>query len=257
MPPSSYTEEHLVQIPTADYLESQLGWRSIEAYNQEDFGPGSLLGRSSDREVVLTRILREKLAQFNPGLPGDAYEDAIRQITATASSQSLIATNHEKYNQMRDGVQVAFKNEKGEGRQAWLRLFDFDEPANNDFLCVRELWVRGAVYRRRSDIVGFINGLPLLFIECKNIQHDLKAAYEKNFSDYKDTIPHLFHHNVIVMFLNGDDGKIGSITSQWGHFSDWKRLAEDEPGVVDMVTLLKGVCSKGNLMDLVENFHSL
>ena len=111
-------------------------------------------------------------------------------------------------------------------------MFDFAEPENNHFLCVRELWVRGDLYRRRADIVGFVNGLPLLFIECKNIHKDLKAAFEQNYSDYLDTIPHLFHHNAVVMFGNGDKAKIGSLTSKWEHFHEWKRLAEDESGVV-------------------------
>ena len=114
--------------------------------------------------------------------------------------------------------------------------------------------MRGDLYRRRADIVGFVNGLPLLFIECKNIHKNLKTAFEQNFSDYRDTIPHLFHHNAIVMFGNGEQAKIGSITSRWEHFNEWKRLAEEEPGVVDMETLLKGVCDKRNFLDLVENF---
>ncbi len=114
--------------------------------------------------------------------------------------------------------------------------------------------MQGDLYRRRADIVGFVNGLPLLFIECKNIHRDLKAAFEGNYSDYGDTIPHLFHHNAMVMFANGEKARIGSITSRWEHFHEWKRLAEEEPGVVDMETLLKGVCDKRNFMDLVENF---
>ncbi len=125
---SSYTEDTLVQQTTADYLEQQLGWESVYAYNNEDFGPNSLLGRTSDREVVLTRILREKLAELNPGLPDDAYDDAVRQITATVASQTLIATNREKYAMIRDGVQVTFRNDKGERVRQRLRLFDFDEP---------------------------------------------------------------------------------------------------------------------------------
>ena len=119
---------------------------------------------------------------------------------------------------------------------------------------MRELWVRGSLYRRRADIVGFVNGLPLLFVECKNIHRDLKTAFERNYSDYRDTVPHLFHHNALVMFGNGEKAKIGSITSRWEHFHEWKRLAEEEPGAVDMETLLKGVCDKRNFMDLVENF---
>jgi type I restriction enzyme R subunit len=79
-------------------------------------------------------------------------------------------------------------------------------------------------------------------------------AFEENFSDYKDTIPHIFHHNAVLMFGNGEEAKIGSITSKWEHFHEWKRLAEEEPGAVDMETLLKGVCDKRNFLDLVENF---
>ncbi|MEA2003424.1 MAG: type I restriction endonuclease subunit R, partial [archaeon] len=254
MTPSGYTEDTLVQQTTADYLQHQLGWESVYAYNNEDFGPDSLLGRTSDREVVLTRILREKLVELNPDLPGEAYDDAVRQITATAASQTITATNREKHDLIRDNVQVTFKNDKGKRVRQRLRVFDYDEPASNHFLCVRELWVRGDLYHKRADIVGFVNGIPLLFIECKNIHKNLKTAFEKNYSDYRDTIPHLFHHNAIVMFGNGEQAKIGSITSKWEHFHDWKRLSEQEPGVVDMETLLAGVCDKRNFMDLVENF---
>ena len=250
----SYTEDTLVQQTTADYLERQLGWESVYAHNNEDFGPDSLLGRSSDREVVLERPLRQKLAELNPGLPQAAYDDAVRQLTASVASQTLVAANREKYALMRDGVQVSFRDDEGERVRERLRVFDFDDPTTNRFLCVRELWVRGDLYRRRADLVGFVNGLPLLFVECKNIHRDLKVAFEDNYSDYRDTIPDLFHHNAIVMFGNGEKAKIGSITSRWEHFHEWKRLAEEEPGAVDMETLLKGVCDKRNFMDLVENF---
>ena len=249
-----FTEETLAQQPTTDYLEKRLGWESIYAHNKEDFGPGSLLGRASDREVVLTRILRENLTQLNPNLPDAAYDDAVRQITATVASQTLVAANREKYDLLRNGVQVGFRDDKGKRIRERLRVFDFEAPGNNHFLCVRELWIRGDLYRRRADIIGFVNGLPLLFIECKNIHRDLKTAFEQNYSDYRDTIPHLFHHNAIVMFGNGEKAKIGSITSKWDHFHEWKRLAEEDLGVVDMETMLKGVCDKRNFMDVVENF---
>ncbi len=254
MAPAGYTEDTLVQQTTAEYLERELGWQSVYAYNNEDFGPDSLLGRSSDREVVLTRPLRAKLVELNPGLPDEAYDDAVRQMVATTATQSLIATNREKYTLLRDGVQVTFRNDKGERVRQRLRVFDFSQPTNNDFLCVRELWVRGDLYRRRADIVGFVNGLPLLFMELKNVSKDIRAAYERNFKDYKDTVPHLFHHNALVVLANGVDAKLGSVTSRYEHFHEWKRLAEEQPGAVDMETLLKGVCEKTNFMDLVENF---
>ncbi len=161
-PFSGYTEDTLVQQTTAEYLEQELGWESVYAYNSETFGPEGTLGRASDREVVLTRYLRSKIEELNPDLPASAHEDVVRQITTISATQTLLATNREKYELIKDGVQVTFRNEKGERVRQRLRVFDFDKPENNHFLCVRELWVRGDLYRRRADIVGFVNGLPLL-----------------------------------------------------------------------------------------------
>ncbi|MDO9509075.1 MAG: type I restriction endonuclease subunit R, partial [Thermovirgaceae bacterium] len=254
MTPTPYTEDTLVQQTTAEYMEKQLGWESVYAYNNEDFGPDGLLGRASDREVVLTRYLRDSLEKFNPGLPQAAYDDAVRQIVTIAATQSLVATNSEKYVLIRDGVKVTFRNEKGERVRLPLRVVDFEEPSNNHFLCVRELWVRGDLYRRRADIVGFVNGLPLLFMELKNVSKDIRAAYEKNYKDYRDTVPHLFLHNAFIVLANGVDARLGSITSRFEHFHQWKRLAEDQPGAVEMETLLKGICDKRNFMDLFENY---
>ena len=90
---NDYTEDTLVQQTTAEYLEKELGWTSVYAYNNETFGPDSTLGRASDHEVVLVRPLREKLVELNKGLPAEAYDDAVRQITATMASQTLLATN--------------------------------------------------------------------------------------------------------------------------------------------------------------------
>lgn len=250
----SYTEDTLVQQTTAEYLEKELGWDSVYAYNNETFGPESTLGRVSDREVVLSRILREKLVELNPDLPDDAYDDALRQIVTTLATQTLLATNREKYELIKDGVQVTFRNKDGERKRQRLRVFDFEVPTNNHFLCVRELWIRGDLYRRRADIIGFVNGLPLLFMELKNLNKDIRAAYEQNFADYKDTVPHLFQHNAFVVLANGVDARIGSLSSRFEHFHEWKRLAEDELGAVDMETLLKGICDKHNFMDLLENF---
>ena len=254
MTPNPYTEDALVQRTTAEYLERELGWQSVYAHNAEDFGPDSLLGRSSDRDVVLGPTLREQLEHLNPDLPDEAYDDAVRQLTAAAASKTLVAANRANHDLIRDGVPVTFRDFKDSRVRKRLRVIDFDTPDNNRFLCVRELWIRGDVYRRRADIIGFVNGLPLLFIECKNIHKSLRAAYEKNYSDYRDTIPHIFHHNAIVMFGNGERARIGSVTSEWEHFHEWKRVEEDEPGSVAMETLLKGVCNRRTFLDLLENF---
>ncbi len=130
-------------------------------------------------------------------------------------------------------------------------------PTTIKHIPTHELWVKGLIhsyYRRRPDIIGFVNGLPLVFMELKNVHRNIHVAYDENFSDYKDTVPHLFHHNAIVILANGTDARIGSISSRFEHFQEWKRLDEGDVGVVDMETLLKGVCTKRTLIDLFENF---
>jgi len=96
-------EDTLVQQTTADYLKSKLGWDSVYAYNQEAFGPDSLLGRNSDREVVLTRYLRQALKELNSGLPETAYDEAVRQIVDYSQSQSMLSSNYDKYKLFKDG----------------------------------------------------------------------------------------------------------------------------------------------------------
>lgn len=249
-----YTEDSLVQQTTAEYLNQELGWDSVYAFDQETFGPTGLLGRTSDREIVLTRDLSAALRKLNPELPEEAYTEAVKKLTAYSESQTLLQTNRELYELLRDGVPVEYRDANGSLKKDRLRVIDLDEPGNNRFLCVRELWIRGNYHRRRADIIGFVNGLPLLFMELKNIHKDLRSAFEKNLKDYKDTVPQLFHHNAFIVLANGLKARIGSISSKYAHFHEWKRLHEDEPGVVDMETLLKGVCDRRNFLDLLENF---
>jgi len=251
---NDFTEDSLAQETLAAYLLDELGWDSVFAFNTETFGPEGTLGRSSDKEVVLARHLGEALIRLNPGFPDEAYADALRQITDAAGFLSAVQTNREKYDLIRDGVLATYKL-GGEIKKSRLRVFDYDNPDNNHFLCVRELWVSGPNgHRRRPDIIGFVNGLPLMFVELKRPDKSLRRAYNDNFRDYLDTIPQLFHFNAFVVLGNGIEAKIGSMSAKYEHFSDWKRLAEGEKGTVDMETLIKGVCTRGNFLDLFENF---
>lgn len=248
------TEETLVQEVTAEYLRNQLHWDESVFGMYEKFGKEGDLGRESDKDVVLTRYLGVKLVELNPGLPDIAYQEALRVVCEMPSSTNIVAVNKEKYLLHKNGVEVSFHNEKGERVKKRLRLFDYDNYGNNHFLLVREFWVQGDIYRRRADLVGFVNGIPLIFMEVKNVHKDIRAAYEQNLADYKDTVPHLFFHNAFIILGNGIDAKIGSVSSKFEHFNDWKRLNESELGVVAMETLLKGTCAKDHLMNIFENF---
>ena len=248
------TEETLVQEVTAEYLRNQLHWDESVFGMYEKFGKEGDLGRESDKDVVLTRYLGVKLVELNPGLPDIAYQEALRVVCEIPSSTNIVAVNKEKYLLHKNGVEVSFHNEKGERVKKRLRLFDYDNYGNNHFLLVREFWVQGDIYRRRADLVGFVNGIPLIFMEVKSVHKDIRAAYEQNLADYKDTVPHLFFHNAFIILGNGIDAKIGSVSSKFEHFNDWKRLNESELGVVAMETLLKGTCAKAHLMNIFENF---
>ncbi|MDE0449378.1 MAG: HsdR family type I site-specific deoxyribonuclease, partial [Spirochaetaceae bacterium] len=254
MSPVLYSEDTLVQRTTAKYLEEQLGWHSVYAFNAETFGPDGTLGRAGEVEVVLTRYLGAALDSLNPGLPGEAVDNAVRSIIEVSAAQSTLQTNQEKYDLLRNGAKVTYRDPRGGIETRTLRVFDFDDPENNHFLAVRELWIKGPLYRRRADLVGFVNGIPLLFVETKNIHRNIRRAYDENLADYQDTIPHVFHHNAFVVLGNGLEARIGSYSAPFEYFREWKRLDEDEPGIVDMETLLKGVCTKANFLDLFENY---
>lgn len=258
MAKKDYSEDRLIQLPTAELLEKQLGWQTVFAQDDEDFGANSLLGRGDDTEVVLKREVLAALERLNPGLPPDAYGQALAQVLRDDITKTLIALNEEKYKLLRDGVPVKFRDAAGRLVDKRLRLLDFDHPENNRFQAVRELWVRGRLWLRRPDVIGFVNGLPLVFIELKRFEVHIDSAYKKNYSDYLDTIPHLFHWNALVVISNGHDAQYGSLTSTREHFYRWKRLDEDdpEPGKDQplLPILLEGMLEKARLLDIVENF---
>jgi len=242
--------ESTVEVVALGWL-ADLGWSVAHGPDIAPDTPGT--ERKFYNRVVLERRLKDALARLNPKLPPEALDDAFRKLTRLEGTM-LAVRNRAFHRLVVDGVTVEYRDSAGKLRGAQVKVFEFEQPDRNDWLAVNQFRVTENGHTRRPDMVLFVNGLPLLFIECKNVHRDLRAAFEQNYSDYRDTVPQLFHHNAVVMFGNGHQAKIGSITSKWEHFHEWKRLAEDEPGVVDMETLLKGVCDKRNFLDLVENF---
>lgn len=253
------SEDRLVQATFAAHLERVLGWDSAYAWNQESFGPDGSLGRASEREVVLVRDLRAALARLNPGLPPAALESAVTQLTQHDHARSLLQHNQAFHKLLRDGVPVSYRDAAGQLRHAQAAVIDFRNPANNRFLAVRELKISGLRtpnYNRRADVVCFVNGLPLVFIELKAVYKNIRAGFDGNLRDYLDenVIAHAFHHNAFLVVSNGDQARFGSITSTWEHFGEWKRLHETDAGSVAAEILLNGMLAKEKLLDIVENF---
>src|SRR5256712_5982359 len=254
------SEDRLVQQTFAEYLHDALGWDSVYAWHHETFGPHGTLGRDNEREVVLVRDLRATLARLNPDLPESACEQAVDKLTRVDFSRSLVQHNREYYGYIRGGVPVEWRDTKGETRHARAQVIDYSPTATkNRFLAVRELQIQGVRvphYNRRADLVCFVNGLPLVFIELKAVYRNIRAGFDDNLTDYlhEHSIAHAFHHNAFLVVSNGDRARYGSITSKWDHFVEWKRNAEKDKGRVDAEALLDGMLNKERLLDLVENF---
>ena len=253
------SEDRLVQQTFADHLRDRLGWESVYAYNAETFGPQGTLGRASERDVVLVRDLHAALARLNPELPESARAQAVEKLTRIDFARSLIQHNREFYSFILGGVPVEWRDATGETRHAHAHVIDFRDAARNRFLAVRELKVQGVRvphYNRRADLVCFVNGLPLVFIELKAVYRNIRAGFDDNLTDYlsEHSISHAFHHNAFLVVSNGDQARYGSITSTWEHFVEWKRNAEKDKARLDAETLLDGMLAKERLLDLVENF---
>ncbi len=249
-----YSEDNLIQKSTAQLLEEELGWKSIMAWDAEKLGKDGTLGRQSYGEVVLVRHFKAALKALNPWLTEVQTDEAVERMKEHMSSQTLMQINEQKYSYIRDGVPVTQRKPGGETETVRAKVIDFQAPEKNEFLCVRELWVHGKLYRRRADIVGYVNGLPLLFMELKNHDVEVEDAFTQNYRDYLDTVPQLFYHNAFIMFSNGLEARVGTIESKWEFFSEWKRLAETDEGSIELPTMLRGICRKENFLDLLENF---
>lgn len=253
---NNYSEDQLIEQTCIDIFKNQLQWEIANVYQGETFGASGTIGRESEADVILKTRFYDAIMRLNPNLPIQAYDLAYEQLNNDDSTKGLTEINYEKHNYLKEGIPVTYKNEKGEIiRNKKIKVFDFDTVTNNNFLAVQQLWVEGKSKRkRRPDIVGFVNGIPLLFIELKAHHRKIKVAYETNLNDYKKVIPRMFHCNAFIILSNGFESKIGAITSKYEHFHDWKRITEDQEGIISLDTILKGVCEKTRMLDLFENF---
>lgn len=249
-----YSENILVQESAGNLLRDELGWDVRFAYNTEVLGKNGTFGRESYKEILLLRYFYKALKTLNPWINESQISEAQKALENRLSTSSPLQVNEEKYFLIRDGIPVTVKKPNGQTETKKAAVIDFQNPDNNYFLAVKELKIHGALYRRRTDIVGFVNGIPLLFVELKKNTVDVQNAYDDNYTDYQDTIPHLFYYNAFLMLSNGTEAKIGTLGSKYEFFHEWKRLAEEEQGNVALETMLRGICKKENFLDLFENF---
>ena len=249
-------------IITEDQIEQniievfkQMGYRHINAFH-------GISERPDERKTVIEPVLRERLLLLNPTLPSSAIDSAVQKLTDSRVSQTAIQANLILYDLMKAGVTVDVVQANGKTEPKNVKVIDFEEVTNNDFLVISQLYIQG-VFRVRPDLIVFVNGLPLIFIELKNSDVPVRDAYDDNLTRYKQHIPQLFNHNALLILSNGIETKVGSITSEWNHFFPWLRpIAEnEEPDLkrikADGISLeyaVRGLCEPLKFLDYFQNF---
>lgn len=248
-----YSEDTLVEQPAIALFES-LGWETGNLY-AEWAGSSSGEGRQTQQDVVLEGRLRAALSKLNPELPNEAINLVVEELARDRSKLLPVHANHEVYRLLKDGVPVSITDEHGHNTLKVAKVIDWGDVEGNDFFLASQFWVKGDYHTRRTDLLGFVNGIPLLFVELKATHKTLKAAYDDNLTDYRTVIPQLFTYNGALMLSNGSQTAVGSTFSTWEHLFEWKRINDEgEKGVVSLETAIRGIGEPSRLLDIVENF---
>ncbi len=226
---------------------------------KEDLNDGT--GRSEKTECVLPYVLEESLCRINPDIPSEKIQSVIKDLTADFSDSDLVSKNYELYNKIRNYIKIPLiKN--GKEDFAFVKLIDFDNPQNNTFTAVSQMWIKGRYNWRRPDVIIFINGLPLVFVELKNGIVKVEEAYQKNLKSYIKDIPNLFAFNQICVLSNGFETRLGAFNATYDYFFEWLKQKEGErldreaisESGISAEYFVDGLLHKDTIIDYIENF---
>ncbi len=242
-----------VEAATLEWFE-QLNYTTFHASEIAPDEPNA--ERQDYADVVLINRLRSALEIINPQIPGDAIEEAVRKITRT-DTPNLFENNRRFHKLLTDGVNVEYQTSE---RIVYdqVKLIDFTNPDNNDWLVVNQFTVIENKKDRRPDVVVFINGLPLGVIELKNPGDEnatIKGAF-KQLQTYKQDIPSLFPYNEILVVSDGTEARVGTLTADWERFMPW-RVTEEKSvprKIVELEVLIKDIFAKNRFLDLLKHF---
>ena len=207
---SFISEDNIEQAICNRLTQSEYGWQriacdpSVEAQNDV-----STTGRSSVTECILPEVFRNALKRLNPQIAPEVLDDIVREYRKDYTGTDMVDTNYKFYNQIRNGIKVKIRKQNREDFDI-VRLIDFDDPAKNDFHCVNQMWIKGRFRYCRPDVLLFVNGLPVVFIELKNSTVKVEESYNKNLVSYRADIPNIFAFNQICVLSNGLQTKIGA-----------------------------------------------
>lgn len=227
---------------------------------RDDLNDGT--GRSSKKQCVLPAIMIESLERINPSIGKDKITEIARTLSADFTGTDLIATNYKLYQQIRNMIPVTVKR-NGKQDFDFVKLIDFDNPENNTFTAVSQMWIQGRYNYRRPDVLVFINGMPLVFIELKNSIVKVEEAYEKNLKSYIKDIPNLFAFNQICVLSNGLETRLGAFNATYDFFFEWLKVESERDSIsrsdiresgVSAEYFVDGLLNKQRLIDYIENF---
>ncbi len=223
-------------------------------------------GRSDKKECVLPLVLRESLARLNPGIPSEKLDEIAKELRRDQTGTDIVAVNYQNYNKIRNGIKVSLRRD-GKEDFDFVRLVDFEHPENNTFTAVSQMWIRGRVYWRRPDVLIFVNGLPMVFIELKNSIVKVEEAYNDNLQNYLKDIPNLFAFNQIAVLSNGLETRLGAFNASYSHFFEWLKVESEKEkpnreairqaktfGESSIRLFADGLLAKQRLIDYIENF---
>ena len=260
-----FNEDNLAEQPVIEWLKEmgydyEFGPDLAPAFADASAGkPGVNLGeRNSFREVVLIKRLKRSIKRLNPELSDEAIDGAVLKIMAV-EHPSLDIANKETYKLLVEGVKFEAKDKNGVEKGRVARVFDFENPLNNEFLVVNQFAIQGAETIRRPDLVVFINGIPVVIFEVKSPTANtgtIKSAFYQ-LQGYKKDIPDIFKYNQFLVVSDLIEAKHGTISSDWEWFSPWKGIeSEDEKnqGISPLEILTQGMFNKIRLVDIIKNF---
>ena len=218
----NFISENQIEKAILEVFVNNLGYRHINAEHADT------TGRVNEQEVIIKPILRERLKKLNKDIPDAVLKEVLEEITDQRTLLSGIMANKAVYHLLKDGKEVIFNNDEGRKVTERVRIIDFEDETQNDYLVVSQLWVKHKTNPRRPDLVVFVNGIPLVFIEIKNSNIKLRNAHTDNLTNYRKDIPLLFNYNALCILSNGIETKVGSYSAGWEHFFPWLRVDDEK-----------------------------
>lgn len=218
--------------------------------------------RTDKKQVVLLNVMFESLCRINPDIPTEIVRSVVDDLCHTPVSGDLMLTNFHNYQKIRNGITVEY-NQNGRKTSNILRLIAYDDTRKNSFIVASQMWIKGETHWRRPDLIIFINGFPMIFIELKNSNIPVKNAYDINLQNYLKDIPYLFNYNQICVLSNGMETRLGSFAAGYEFFFEWLKVESekenpDRKAIRENCTSLEyfiaGLCEPKNLLDYIENF---